>query len=181
MLDNIKINGKCKRNVRKSNEIGEKMSSKKFYGISFSILVFLGIVYIFNMNFGINYTDSVQRGIYMYEKAKNIKKGDIIIFDVDEKWKRISVLRNIKNLKVRFMKRIVADSKDKLEIIDNSLYVNGEDYGKYIEKLPRADIKINEGEYWVLSKKKNSLDSRYFGSIKESEIEKKAKLIYAFN
>ena len=79
------------------------------------------------------------------------------------------------------MKRIVADSKDKIEIIDNSLYVNGEDYGKYIEELPRADIKINEGEYWVLSKKKNSLDSRYFGSIKESEIEKKAKLIYAFN
>ena len=96
------------------------MSSKKFYGISFSILVFLGIVYIFNMNFGINYTDSVQKGIYMYEKAKNIKKGDIIIFDVDEKWKRISVLRNIKNLKIRFMKRIVADSKDKIEIIDNS-------------------------------------------------------------
>jgi len=78
------------------------------------------------------------------------------------------------------MKKIIADHTDKLEIKDNHLYVNDEDYGEYVKSLPKADIKINRGEYWVLSKEKNSLDSRYFGSIKESEIEKKAKLIYEF-
>lgn len=156
------------------------MELKKFDIVSGIIILILILFYIFNLNFGINRTKSLPLGIYMYLKPDNIKKGDIVVFDVPDKWKTLTMFKNVRNIKVRFLKKIAADSKDKIEIKDNHLYVNNEDYGEYVREIEKADLKISEEGFWVLSKEKNSLDSRYFGEIKKDQIEKKATLIYEF-
>ena len=156
------------------------MKDKKINVIATIIISSLILFYIFNLNFGINRTKSLPLGIYMYSNSNNLKKGDIVVFNISDKWKNLTVLRNIKNVKIRFMKQIAADSNDKLEIRNNHLYVNGEDYGEYVNGIEKADLKISKGKFWVLSKEKNSLDSRYYGEISKDQIEKKAKLIYEF-
>lgn len=154
---------------------------KIFNASTIFIVIILILTYIFNLNFGINKSNSAPKGVYLYLKPEDLKKGDYIVFDIDKKWKNLTMFRNLKNIKVRFLKEIVAENGDNLEIRNNHLYVNGEDYGEYMDKIEKADLKIENGEYWVLSKEKNSLDSRYFGSVPKEKIEKKAKLIYGFN
>ena len=65
-----------------------------------------------------------------------------------------------------------------MEIRNNHLFVNGEDYGEYTKGIQKAELKISKNGYWVLSKEKYSLDSRYFGEIKKENILKKVKLVY---
>ena len=79
------------------------------------------------------------------------------------------------------VKPVVAFYEDKVEIKDNRIYVNGEDYGEIFSKiLSTFNGKIQKDEILTLSKVKGTFDGRYYGAIKKSKIEKKARLIYEF-
>lgn len=80
------------------------------------------------------------------------------------------------------VKRIIGLPGDTLEINNSSIYLNGtllhEDYIKENMQIPYY-IKINipKNKYFVMGDNRNvSLDSRYFGLIKESDIQGKALL-----
>lgn len=126
--------------------------------------------------FWFNISPSIPLGIYREIKIDRINKGDIVVFKMDENFEKYSSTKNILTAK-----KIVATYNDKLEIQNNHLFVNGEDYGEYIKGIKRADLKLSKDGYWVLSKEKYSLDSRYFGEIKKKDILKKVELVYKVN
>ena len=126
--------------------------------------------------FWFNISPSIPLGIYREIKIDRINNGDIVVFKMDENFEKYSSTKNILTAK-----KIVATYNDKLEIQNNHLFVNGEDYGEYIKGIDRADLKLSKDGYWVLSKEKYSLDSRYFGEIKKKDILKKVELVYKVN
>lgn len=94
-------------------------------------------------------------------RFKDIKRGDIIVFEYNE----------YKNL----IKRVIGLPGDKIEYKDNVLYINDEAYKEsYVNDTITEDFKydkIPEGMYLVLGDNRdNSQDSRNFGPIEEEKI-----------
>ena len=129
------------------------------------------IMIVFSKYFAVNVQPSLPIGIYLKIPAKEIKKNDIVIFDLDKKYDKYYKTRTIKYP----MKRIVADSNDSLEIKRNRIFVNDESYGELLPLgLEKPSLKIDKGCYYTLSKQQNSFDSRYYGQVCRKEILYKA-------
>lgn len=141
---------------------------KKIIIIYSSVILFLlaGSEYL-----AVNVQPSLPVGIYLRLPAKNIKKNDIVIFNLDEKYNVF-----YKTGKIKYpMKKITADSSDEITIKRNRIFVNGESYGEILSlALPKPNFKIDNGCYFLLSKNQNSFDSRYFGQICKKDIVYKA-------
>lgn len=119
----------------------------------------------------------VNRVPYYY---KDPVRGEIIIFKHDN---------------ISLVKRVIGTPGDKIELIDNSVYINGEklDESGYLLEgtisypLPYSDIVfpliVPENEYFVMGdNRENGQDSRYFGTIKREVIFAKGGFrIYPFN
>lgn len=126
---------------------------------------------IFSNYFAVNVQPSLPIGIYLRIPAKKIKKNDIVIFDLDSKYDKFYKTRKIKYP----MKRIIADSNDKLEIKRNRIFVNNESYGEILPlDTDKPNLNIDKGCYYTLSKETNSFDSRYYGQVCQKEILYKA-------
>ena len=154
----------------------EKRINKGLLAFWILFVVIVTSYLILTKLFWFNISPSIPLGIYREIKIDRINKGDIVVFKMDENFEKYSSTKNILTAK-----KIVATYKDKLEIQNNHLFVNGEDYGEYIKGIERADLKLSKDGYWVLSKEKYSLDSRYFGEIKKKDILKKVELVYKVN
>ena len=148
--------------------------------------IIFSLIY-FKCNYVINVTTSLPLGIYRLEKVKDLKQGDIVLFDIDEKDKQMMLEREyIPAKNTKLLKTIGALENNKISITDNILYVDGENYGRILDKdledrkLPDIEIKVDKGNFLALTKKNLSYDSRYFGQINLNKIEKKAKLVYEF-
>ena len=138
-------------------------------------LIVYGVIIIsmlvFSKYLAVNVQSSLPIGIYVIIPAKEVKKNDIVIFDLDKKYDKYYKTRKIKYP----MKRIVADSNDILEIKRNRIFVNDESYGELLPLgLEKPSLKIDKGCYYTLSKQPNSFDSRYYGQICRKEILYKA-------
>ncbi len=99
------------------------------------------------------------------------ERGDIIVF------------RYPKDPSRDFIKRVIGLPGDEIEIRRGVLYVNGEVYPEsYImEEDPRGYLpaEIPEGEYFVMGdNRRNSEDSRFFGTVPIANIKGKALLVY---
>lgn len=141
---------------------------KKIIVIYSLILLFLlaGSRYL-----AVNVQPSLPVGIYLRLPAKHIKKNDIVIFELDEKYDKYYKTRKIKYP----MKRIIADSNDLLEIKRNRIFINGESYGEILPlDVEDPSLKIDKGCYFLLSKSQNSFDSRYHGQVCQKQILYKA-------
>ena len=125
----------------------------------------------------INVTPSIPLGIYKLEKFDGVlKKRDLVVYEVDDKYKNLT---SIKRTMFKSVKPVAAFYEDKVEIKDNRIYVNGEDYGEIFSKVSsNFNGKMKEDEVLTLSKVRGTFDGRYYGAIKKSKIEKKARLIY---
>ena len=152
--------------------------------IQFTII--FSLIY-FKCNYVINVTPSLPLGIYRLEKVKDLEQGDIILFDIDEETKQMMYEREyIPTKSTKLLKTIGALESNKITVIDSILYVDRESYGRILEKdlenrkLPSIEIKMDKGNFLALTKKNLSYDSRYFGQVSLSKIEKKAKLVYEF-
>ena len=136
-------------------------------------VIIVSVYLVFTQIFWFNISPSIPLGIYREIKADSINKEDIVVFKMDKNFEKFSSTKNILTAK-----KVVAIYGDKLEEKNNHLYVNGEDYGEYISGIPKAKLNISKDGYWVLSKEKYSLDSRYYGEIKRKDILRKVKLVY---
>lgn len=95
----------------------------------------------------------------------NYKRGDIIIFKYNGK---------------KLIKRLVGLPGEKVQIIDNDIYINDSKIEDYVDikmteiennKLTGKGITLKEGEYIFLGdNRNNSIDSRRFGVIKKKDI-----------
>jgi len=159
------------------------IQSKKFNLAMFSVSIFLVTLFIglhiLSKTYVINVTPSIPLGIYKLENFDGIlKKGDLVVYEIDSKYKNLT---NIKGTMFKSVKPVAAFYNDKIEIKSNRIYVNGEDYGEIFSKiLSTFNGKIQKDEILTLSKVKGTFDGRYYGAIKKSKIEKKARLIYEF-
>ena len=157
--------------------------TRRFNLIMLSTSIFLAIIftglYILSKIYVINVTPSIPLGIYKLEKFDGVlKKGDLVVYEVDDKYKNLT---SIKRTMFKSVKPVAAFYEDKVEIKDNRIYVNGEDYGEiFSEVSSNFNEKMKEDEVLTLSKVRGTFDGRYYGAIKKSKIEKKARLIYEF-
>lgn len=144
--------------------------------------IFIFIIYLSSFFFIINVTESLPRGIYYISNITDLKKGDIVIFK-PVKEADIYITQDYKYM----MKEVAALKEDKIQIIDNYLYINGENWGEVLKEdslgnpLPQLkNIEIPEDEVFLATKAYKSFDSRYWGTLKKEKILKKAKLILKF-
>ena len=99
-------------------------------------------------------------------------RGDIIVF------------RYPKDPSRDFIKRVIAIPGDEIEIRrDGAVWINGQEIVEaYISELdPRAfmSTQIPDGEYFVMGdNRKNSEDSRFFGTVPIANVKGKALAIY---
>lgn len=152
------------------------MKVKKILLISFGIITLLMISLLFILKFfSPNAQPSLPIGIYFKYKSKDYKKGDIIVFQLDEKYNQFYNSENT----LLPMKRIIADHTDNISFKNNHIFVNNEDYGEVFELgLKRPNGKIEKNCFYLLSKTKYSFDSRYYGQICKRDIKYKTKLVY---
>lgn len=168
--------------IKKWEEIVD-IQTRRFNLIMLSTSIFLAIIftglYILSKIYVINVTPSIPLGIYKLEKFDGVlKKGDLVVYEVDDKYKNLT---SIKRTMFKSVKPVAAFYEDKVEIKDNRIYVNGEDYGEIFSKVSsNFNGKMKEDEVLTLSKVRGTFDGRYYGAIKKSKIEKKARLIYEF-
>ena len=170
------------KEIKKWEEIMD-IRTRRFNLIMLSVSIFLAITFtglhILSKIYVINVTPSIPLGIYKLEKFDGVlKKGDLVIYEIDNKYKN---LISIKGTMFKSVKPVAAFYEDKVEIKGNRIYVNGEDYGEIFPEIPsNFNGKIKEDEVLTLSKIRGTFDGRYYGAIKKSRIEKKARLIYEF-
>lgn len=168
--------------IKKWEEIVD-IQTRRFNLIMLSTSIFLAIIftglYILSKIYVINVTPSIPLGIYKLEKFDGVlKKGDLVVYEVDDKYKNLT---SIKGTMFKPVKPVAAFYEDKVEIKGNRIYVNGEDYGEIFPEISsNFNGKIKEDEVLTLSKVRGTFDGRYYGAIKKSKIEKKARLIYEF-
>ena len=150
------------------------------------VIIIFSLIY-FKCNYVINVTPSLPLGIYKLEKVKNLKQGDIVLFNINEETKQMMFERGyIPSKNTKLLKTIGALENNKIRIVDDILYIDEENYGRILDKdlenreLPSIEIKMDKGNFLALTKKNLSYDSRYFGQVSLSKIEKKAKLVYEF-
>jgi type IV secretory pathway protease traF-like protein len=166
--------------IKKREEIVD-IRTRRFNLIMLSTSIFLAIIFtglhILSKIYVINVTPSIPLGIYKLEKFDGVlKKGDLVVYEVDDKYKNLT---SIKRTMFKSVKPVAAFYEDKVEIKDNRIYVNGEDYGEIFSKVSsNFNGKMKEDEVLTLSKVRGTFDGRYYGAIKKSKIEKKARLIY---
>ncbi len=141
----------------------------------------------------INVSNSLPRGLYWLTKVKepeDIKKGDIVLFDTPEKAKKYVYGRGYQDKKIKqILKIVVATDEDNLMRIGNKLYINHLSNFIFLEKdslkrplpyLTTEDLQPQEKELFVLGTHYRSFDSRYYGSIKRSNVKATGKLLISF-
>ena len=137
-----------------------KINKKRKLWFVFFVVIFLygymsiGITHVIGKSMESTIDDGEFLLVDRLYKEEEIKRGDVVILDV-----------NYKNKKTRIIKRIIAKSGDILEIKNNKLYVNNiltkEPYIK--EKMTSKNLRfeVPKGKIFVMGDNRNiSLDSR---------------------
>lgn len=160
-----------------------------------SIIVICGGVYLFFSNIYFNPTVSEPQGYYFIYKSSTIKRGDQVLFCVDDATS-INIMHQLKlpyeeTCKLHtpyLLKTIVAVPGDTITInkfgvyINNNLRPNSISFKSYhnlkLNPLSDRKLKLKNHEYFVLGQTLTSYDSRYFGIIKAHQIKFRAILLW---
>ena len=135
-----------------------------------------------------NATDSLPHGIYRVIKQQNYERGDLIVFPVPERVRRLVLERGWLKPDSHLIKPVAAFNGDKVWITCGQVFVNGESFGTIKKQdrqgLPLPSLVFNDtlsqGKIAVLQRSDDSFDSRYFGPIDERQIIGRAVPIWVF-
>ena len=167
----------------------------KKYNLYLLILVLTttAIAFSIRSHVTINVSDSLPKGVYILNYIKDpdtIKKGDIVLFDTPENAKKYIYGRGYLNPNVKqLLKKVAATNKDHVMRINNKLYINRLSHSTFKEMdslkrplpyLSTKELQPREEELLVLGTNQNSFDSKYFGTIKRSDVKATAKLLFNF-
>lgn len=167
-----------------------KLKDKKPILIIFALIGFLAYLHSIKDKYIINPSKSLPRGIYKLYPPTDIKKGDIVVFEISKDLQeymkqRGYILSNVTTL----MKKVAAFSDDTIEIKNQEIFINNISWGKIYEfdsryrplkKLKNENLILKDDEFLALSNTDKSFDSRYFGAIKRTKIVAKSKIFLKF-
>jgi signal peptidase I len=89
-------------------------------------------------------------------KNTNVNKNDIIVFKKDD---------------TVYIKRVIAQSNDSVELHDGYVYINGVKYISYTYNGENITYTLHENQFFVIGDNyNNSIDSRVFGLINSDQI-----------
>lgn len=183
-------NGKNIRIFSKKEKSKYSVLKKFFINL---IALIITVFFLFNFlknNYAINRSSSITTGVYkLYPLENNIKKGDIVVFDVSDELFNYMLDRGYINKYTKsFIKRVAGVPKDEIEI-NKDLKINGkiikenlykkDSLGRYLP-LKEGKYTLKKDEYFLVGTHIRSFDSSYMGIIKKEQIKNKAKLIYSF-
>lgn len=159
--------------------------SRKY--IAIMITTGLGLLLI-GGTIAINISESLPVGIYMQTTPKQIKSGDIILF-YSETINQTAAKRGYIKPGSQLGKRVLAVGGDNLQTGEKTI-INGEVVSSKIQqkdsqKRPMEIFQfegiVPSGKIFVLGDTPGSYDSRYYGFVNESDINKKLKPLWVWN
>ena len=178
----------------------KKMNKSNLKKIFVITIFSFGVVYLFNFSgvFIYNETNSLPIGYYIVDKdISTIDKGDIIRICPGEDNQAIQLgiergyltRTNQSNcFIVSLLKVVEAKEGDFIECRDNDVLINNKSYKKQLRDNKNRELsscnlkrKLNKDEFFVMTEKHNSFDSRYFGVVTKNEIMSKAKLFITWS
>ena len=162
-------------------------------GISLLLLLMslmFGVILITKGHYTINVSPSMKLGIYKLYDIDTLERGDVVYTAIPTDIKETLLERQYifsENIN-HFIKRIAAIPFDDIKVKDKYVWVNDnlypmsyiKDYdseGKILNSKLRNGT-ISEKEYLLLGDTLDSYDSRYWGTVHEKYILKKAKKIF---
>lgn len=142
-----------------------------------------------------NVSISEQLGYYLLIPGA-VRRNDLVLICVNDSYKHVfnelglrDVAGQCRNGLPYLLKRIAAVAGDRVEVenagikINGLLYPNSKQFNEgrgvklYPLKLGYSHI-LGKGEYFMLGNSLHSVDSRYFGVVKSSDIHGKVVLVY---
>ena len=178
----------------------KKMNKSNLMKIFVLTIFSFGVVYLFNFSgvFIYNETNSLPIGYYIVDKdISTIDKGDIIRICPGEDNQAIqlgiergylTLVNNDNCFIVSLLKIVYAKEGDYVECKKNEVLINEKTYqvqhsDSQNRVLPICNIKrtLVKDEYFVMTEKFNSFDSRYFGIVNKEEIMSKARPYFTWS
>lgn len=159
------------------NRLHSRRNNKDCWFFGVSIVLVIAVVSHFGGTiFYVNRTASMPMGIYVKLKDDVVVDGDVIVFRHPHQ----------KNNLIKYVLKMGAGEYCFDEL--GSVWLDGNPIAEInIEKFSNAYLNqsnchlIEPGEIFVMGDHQNSYDSRYFGTIKKSNVIAKVTLLYEFN
>lgn len=165
--------------------------------ITISLLLLFGLVQICENIIYRNISISEPLGYYLALPKLPIRKGDLVLMCLtNKKYKHVFNELGLKDISGQcttgmpyLIKQVVAIKGDRVEVSSIGILINGkhclnskqflEGRGVKLYPLPIGYSHVlTDDEYFMLGQSPNSMDSRYFGIVKQDDIYRRAILIY---
>lgn len=152
--------------------------------IAVVIIIMMALILLLHVLIGpliyINDTESAPRGVYVISPDQNFTYGDYVIVHSPVSIPDIKIPYDF-----RLLKRIAAFPGDTYTVTDDAMATNGQVYLIYhrpwLPQLPRGTFSVPEGTMLFMNPPIYSLDSRYFGPIALSRVERKVFLLINYD
>lgn len=177
-------------------KIHYKFPYKIFFPLFFAlILIFIIAIFVFvlkKLSYGISYqkSASMPKGIYLMLPAKEINRGDLVIFYPPKKAADFAHKNHWLPDSNILLKQVFGIPNDFVCNYHQVIEINGKILGKVYDfyapgkKMPHRQFcaKLKDEQYLLLSTYiDRSYDGRYFGPVLRQQIIAKAKLIKKLN
>ncbi len=156
-------------------------SNRKLWGYFIVFTLFAAALWFMPYHIAVSVTPSLRYTVFFLEDGRGmeIRKGDYVMFSLDHPL--------IRGLKFRSaIKEVVCDGGDRLLVQGKDYYCNGVNLGRAKDvsiKGERTDNfkyegSVPAGSLFVMGHTKDSFDSRYFGFINTSDVDKIARPLF---